>query len=235
MKKIVIYLICLLLCFLFVSCAKKTPPQEPGTTETGTAVAVTENNTKETIPSETVASTASAGQSADAQPETAVQTTDAPTKPDVPAEPAPPTAAPQTTEATKPQAAEPPVTTAPQSAQITFSVRCDTAVAAGNEIALAIAPDGVILSERTVPITGNTTVFDITKDAGLVLGYRDSGYGTYVYSINSLAERAAGAMSGWIYLVNGQSMQQSCSSYVLEDGDTVEWVYTLDGGRDVMN
>ena len=36
-----------------------------------------------------------------------------------------------------------------------------------------------------------------------------------------------------MYRVNGTFPNKGCSSYLLSDGDTVEWVYTCDLGKDV--
>lgn len=119
--------------------------------------------------------------------------------------------------------------------QVTLSVRCQTAVDAGSEVAAAVAPDGWMLAPTDMTITDGDTVLDVLERTDLVLGVRRSGYGSYVYSIQSLAERAVGSMSGWIYLVNGEQVQASCSTCELKDGDSVEWVYTLDGGKDVAS
>ena len=51
------------------------------------------------------------------------------------------------------------------------------------------------------------------------------GNSTYVSSINGVAEKQHGAMSGWMYYVNGSAPNVPCGSYVLQDGDTVTWVY----------
>ena len=48
-----------------------------------------------------------------------------------------------------------------------------------------------------------------------------------------LYELAHGDLSGWIYRVNGESPSVGCASYTLSDGDTVEWHYTLNQGKDI--
>ena len=42
-----------------------------------------------------------------------------------------------------------------------------------------------------------------------------------------------GALSGWMYRVNGWYPNYGCSRYQLKDGDVVEWRYTCDLGNDV--
>ena len=55
----------------------------------------------------------------------------------------------------------------------------------------------------------------------------------YVSGINNLYEFDCGKDSGWMYCVNGWYPNYGCSKYTLEDGDTVEWRYTCNLGRDV--
>ena len=56
---------------------------------------------------------------------------------------------------------------------------------------------------------------------------------SYIEGIGNLYEFDAGELSGWMYRVNGTFPNKGCSSYLLSDGDTVEWVYTCDLGKDV--
>jgi hypothetical protein len=54
-----------------------------------------------------------------------------------------------------------------------------------------------------------------------------------VEGIGNLYELDCGELSGWSYKGNGEFPSVGCSLYKLENGDTVEWVYTCDLGRDV--
>ena len=42
-------------------------------------------------------------------------------------------------------------------------------------------------------------------------------------------------MSGWIYRVDGEIRNIGCSKDTLRDGQTVEFIYTCDLGRDIGN
>ncbi len=55
----------------------------------------------------------------------------------------------------------------------------------------------------------------------------------YIEGIHNLYEFDVGELSGWMYRVNGWFPNYGCSRYQLQDGDTVEWVYTCDLGYDV--
>jgi len=55
----------------------------------------------------------------------------------------------------------------------------------------------------------------------------------YVEAINNLYEFDVGPLSGWMYSVNGWFPNFGSSRYLLSDGDVIEWVYTVDLGRDL--
>ena len=55
----------------------------------------------------------------------------------------------------------------------------------------------------------------------------------YVEGIHNLYEFDCGALSGWMYAVDGWYPNYGCSRYQLKDGEKVEWRYTCDLGRDV--
>lgn len=49
----------------------------------------------------------------------------------------------------------------------------------------------------------------------------------YVKSIGQIAEKDAGAQSGWMYSVNSQYPAVGCSSYEVKSGDAIVWNYSL--------
>jgi len=55
----------------------------------------------------------------------------------------------------------------------------------------------------------------------------------YVEAINNLFEFDVGPLSGWMYKVNGWFPNFGASRYLLSDGDVVEWLFTVDLGRDL--
>lgn len=140
-------------------------------------------------------------------------------------------AAPTTTVPTTASSTAP--TVDPRHVTITLSIDCRRAVEQGNRVAQAVAPDGVLLAETRLTLDRDATAYDALKASGLVIGARTGAFGAYVYAIQSLAEKACGGESGWLYQVNGEIMSTGSSSYRLQDGDIVRWVYTCDGGKDV--
>ena len=124
----------------------------------------------------------------------------------------------------------------------TLSVTC--AVLVGNtaldpEKAALVPDDGVIFPAASVEFYPGESVFNLLsremRKNGIHMEFKSSAaYRTsYIEGIGNLYEFDAGELSGWMYCVNGTFPNKGCSSYLLSDGDTVEWVYTCDLGHDV--
>ena len=77
----------------------------------------------------------------------------------------------------------------------------------------------------TVTLPKGSNVYDALVATGLSVNARSSQFGTYVASINGLAEKAHGTTSGWTYYVNGVFINNAASGTILSDGDAVSWVY----------
>ncbi|WP_102347529.1 DUF4430 domain-containing protein [Bacillus sp. Marseille-P3661] len=95
--------------------------------------------------------------------------------------------------------------------------------------------NGTNILDRTISVTGNPTPYSVLIEAigtGNV-NINGSGSTTYVTGINGLMEFDHGPESGWNYSVNGQFPTASAGAYLLENGDQVRWLYTIDLGNDV--
>lgn len=135
----------------------------------------------------------------------------------------------------------------PESETVTLSIRCDTALAARDDLdpallkADVLPADGVILPPTQYVLRAGDSVFDILRRAvrsrRIQMEYQGadrSAFGSvYVQGIGYLYEFSCGPLSGWMYRVDGVFPQYGCSNYLLHDGQTVEWLYTCDLGRDV--
>ena len=114
--------------------------------------------------------------------------------------------------------------------KVTLTIRCDVLTDSENRIILP--PTEFMLAE-------GETVFDILTEATgiykIPMEYNGTPALAYVEGIDGLYERDHGALSGWIYFVNGESPSLSCGSYKLKDGDTVSFHYSLAQGEDIPN
>lgn len=125
----------------------------------------------------------------------------------------------------------------------TFSIECSTILNNWNDLkeskAEFVPADGWILYPSEIEFYEGETVFDVLKRVCNEAGIQMESEWTpmynsyYVSGINNLYEFDCGKDSGWMYCVNGWYPNYGCSKYTLEDGDTVEWRYTCDLGRDV--
>lgn len=131
----------------------------------------------------------------------------------------------------------------------TITIRCDTVLDNQNLLEEAKVPyvpaDGVILPEITVEFTPGENVFDVLQrvceaaDIPLEYSWTPLYDSYYLEGICHLYEFDCGPESGWMYQVNGTFPNYGCSSYEVQPGDSIEWLYSCIGlgadlGADVM-
>ena len=125
----------------------------------------------------------------------------------------------------------------------TFSIECSTIL---NNLSmlepekLEMVPfDGVILAEMTVVFYEGESVFDVLQRVckenkiHMEASWTPMYNSAYIEGIHNLYEFDCGALSGWMYRVNGWYPNYGCSRYQLQDGDVVEWRFTCDLGNDI--
>ena len=125
----------------------------------------------------------------------------------------------------------------------TISIRCAAILDHLDELdpeKVELVPeDGWILAPVTVEFTAGQNVFDVllatVKANAIHMEYQNTPmYETaYIEGIGNLYEFDCGALSGWMYRVNGWFPNYGCSRYAVQAGDVIEWVYTCDLGSDV--
>ena len=125
----------------------------------------------------------------------------------------------------------------------TFSIECSTILNNLDQLdpeKLEMVPSGgTILATTTVTFYEGESVFDVLqrvcKEKGIHLesSWTPIYNSAYIEGIHNLYEFDCGALSGWMYRVNGWYPNYGCSRYQLQDGDVVEWRYTCDLGNDV--
>ena len=105
-----------------------------------------------------------------------------------------------------------------------------------------VPKDGIILPETTYELAHDkVTVWDIllqaTREHKIQMEHQDAKASiydsVYVEGINHLYEFSAGELSGWMFSVNGNFASYGSSKYILQDGDKIQWSYTVDLGKDL--
>lgn len=202
-----------------------------GTTQPSSAIANTSIAATTKSPSATVKPTTPATTS---QPTTTA-------KPTTPAATSPPSSTPTTTAdattirpTTRPTAAPSPT---PEPTKDPYPLSCNFLIDCNNAVKAGVVSNRTILANQTVKFAEGETVFVVMKrllsQKGISMKSKGSGSSAYVSSINGLAEFDGGKGSGWMYNVNGWYPNYSCGSYKLKAGDSVEWRYTCDLGKDL--
>ncbi|TVY07609.1 DUF4430 domain-containing protein [Paenibacillus cremeus] len=96
---------------------------------------------------------------------------------------------------------------------------------------------GTILKPTEVEVSEGDTVLDVlkrgTRSLKIHMEFRGTGSAAYVEGIDNLYEFDQGPKSGWMYRVNGEYPGKGAGSYPVKAGDKVEWLYTLDLGKDI--
>ena len=102
-----------------------------------------------------------------------------------------------------------------------------------------VPDDGVIFPAIQVRAYEGESVFNVLQREMRRHGIHMSSRFTpmfnsaYIEAINNIFEFDGGPLSGWMYRVNGWFPNFGASRYLLQPGDVIEWMYTVDLGRDV--
>lgn len=102
---------------------------------------------------------------------------------------------------------------------VTFAVYCDAIEAEPKPYG------GVLIAECEIGFDEGESVCDILKRAAKQHGLTVDGT-TYIRSIGTLSEMQYGAMSGWLYSVNGEHPDIPCNEYFPGDNNIIVWSYT---------
>ncbi len=126
----------------------------------------------------------------------------------------------------------------------TVTIQCDTILNNMDILDPAkaeyVPADGYLLNAVSVPFADGETAFDAlvraceAYDIQIEYSWTPLYDSYYVEGLGQLYEFDCGSESGWMFKVNGWFPNYGCSSYHLEDGDSVVFVYSCKGlGEDV--
>ena len=118
----------------------------------------------------------------------------------------------------------------------TISISCETVKGRKEHI----PADGMVLKPTAITLSEGSTAYDqlveACKSHTIHLDKEESAFGSaYVKGLANIYEFDFGDLSGWMYCVNGQYADVGAGEYRLRDGDSVEWRYTTNLGKDVGN
>ena len=114
---------------------------------------------------------------------------------------------------------------------VRFLITCNAVL---NNISLntkAVIPEDGIIFSSELKVKKGLTVLDlllnVSEEKGILVINKGSSETAYISSINGLAEKECGAMSGWKYKVNGTAPMSACNKIYVNDGDVIEWYYAV--------
>ena len=243
MKKL---LICGLALCLLAGCGGEVVPERPPLVEPSV-----ENETpappqpvipqqpaqQETVDDPTQGGTVVPDDSQPVQPEQSEQG-----EPTQPQEPVPP-AAPQQPEVVAPDPVPPEEQEVTRKElTCTLEIRCDKLI--GNaeldpDKVELVPADGLLFTVSDVVFYEGESVFNVLQRTmkqhkqHLEFVQTPLYNSAFVEGICNLYAFDAGALSGWMYSVNGVFPNYGCSQYVLQAGDVIQWHYTCDLGADL--
>ncbi|MCA1030568.1 DUF4430 domain-containing protein [Bacillus timonensis] len=104
-------------------------------------------------------------------------------------------------------------------------------------VQILIVGKGTILNTTSVEVKNGDTVLSVlqavTKKNGIPISVVGSGTSAYIEGIANLFEFDYGPKSGWVFKVNGTKSNVGAGSVKVKSGDSIEWIYSEDLGRDV--
>ena len=125
----------------------------------------------------------------------------------------------------------------------TISIECTTVFDNLNDLEKGkeeiLPEDGIILPPTAAGFSEGESVFDVLQRVcrenkiHMESSWTPMYNSAYIEGINNLYEFDCGSGSGWMYCVNGVYPNYGCSSYILKQGEVVEWRYTCDLGKDI--
>jgi len=119
--------------------------------------------------------------------------------------------------------------------KVSLTIRCDKAL--GKHESEYLPGNGVILEPTEFEIEAGDTVYDILIEAArkhkIQIDKQGASGSIYISGINYLYEFDVGDLSGWVFTVNGKTSSVGCDGYELSDGDSIEWHYSLEVGKDI--
>lgn len=129
--------------------------------------------------------------------------------------------------------------------RVSVCADCSAALAEMDSIDPSVNPaeiipeDGEVIQGCEVMLPPGASAFDAliaaAREQRVRVDYSGGLWGAYIRGIGEIYEFGFGELSGWMYRVNGEYPEVSASDYILEEGDSVEFVFTLNLGGDIGN
>ncbi len=125
----------------------------------------------------------------------------------------------------------------------TLEIRCDTILKNMDKLHPSkqdfVPSDGIIFSKSEIEFDEGESAFQVllrvTRENKIHMEFVNTPglNSSYVEGIANIYEFDCGAESGWMYNVNGKFPSVGSSAYIINDGDTISYLYTINRGHDI--
>ncbi len=89
---------------------------------------------------------------------------------------------------------------------------------------------GIIFESGSVKAENKQTVYALIVSVLRENKIHCESSNGYVKGINNLYEKACGADSGWVFLINGEFSSAGANSVYVKENDRIEWLYSVEKG-----
>ena len=107
------------------------------------------------------------------------------------------------------------------------------------EVKAQLIGEGLLMKDAQISMPKSACTisgtFRVLQVSGLPVIAEESDGGSFITSISGVANGQCGEESRWLILINGEICSDSVTEKQLSDGDTVLFIYTVDGGNDLEN
>ena len=122
--------------------------------------------------------------------------------------------------------------------QFSISIDCskisENMDAIENEAIRDLVPeDGIIFAEAAIGTGNEGSIMDATIELCKALKLPFDNSQGYLTMLANISAGDCGGWSGWLVKINGEFPQVGADEIDLQNGDTIEWIYSLDGGQDI--
>ena len=91
--------------------------------------------------------------------------------------------------------------------------------------------DETVLNE-TISFSKDSSAYDVTVAAAeknnIEIVFEGAEKTAFLTKAHGLANGDMGAMSGWLYEINGEAAAVGCGQYAVQDNDVIRWYYVED-------
>lgn len=112
---------------------------------------------------------------------------------------------------------------------VTVSILCDSLKDVDAKVMDEFSDNGVILKDTEVELEKGASAIDALRATKIDFVEEAK----MIKEINGLGNSQLGGMSGWLFTLNGEFQLVAADELAVNDGDKLDFLFSVDGGADV--